>query len=53
MPLVATKSEGTIAGLIKDLGNDDYRVREKAGRDLAALGEKALPRMRSRPAGHR
>src|SRR5262249_3906617 len=36
-----------VAQMIKDLSDDDYRVREKAGRDLAALGEKALPDMRA------
>lgn len=32
--------------LIEDLGSDDWRTREKAGRDLAQLGDKALPHMR-------
>ena len=32
--------------LLDDLGSDDWRTREKAGRDLAALGEKALPHLR-------
>lgn len=32
--------------LIDDLGSDDWRTREKAGRDLAAKGEKALPHLR-------
>lgn len=31
---------------LKDLSSDDWRVREKAGRDLALRGEKALPYMR-------
>lgn len=48
MPLVSDKpADAVIAQLIKDLGSDDYRVREKAGRELAALGEKALPDMRA------
>jgi len=47
MPLVAVKSDAAIAQLIKDLGDEDYRTREKAGRDLVALGEKALPQMRA------
>ncbi len=46
-PLVAEKVDPKIAALITDLGSEDYRTREKAGRDLAALGEKALPAMRS------
>ena len=45
-PLVATKADPAVAQLIADLGSEDYRTREKAGRDLAALGEKALPAMR-------
>lgn len=32
--------------MIDDLGSEDWRTREKAGRDLAALGEKVLPHMR-------
>src|SRR5258707_3861602 len=32
--------------LIEDLGSDDWRTRERAGRDLAARGEKALPHLR-------
>jgi hypothetical protein len=32
--------------LIDDLGSDDWRTREKAGRDLAAKGEMALPHLR-------
>jgi hypothetical protein len=46
-PLVAEKIDPKIAALINDLGSEDYRTREKAGRDLTALGEKALPAMRS------
>ncbi|HUR54375.1 MAG TPA: hypothetical protein VMZ71_09600, partial [Gemmataceae bacterium] len=34
------------AKLIADLGSDDYRTRENAGKGLAQLGEKALPEMR-------
>lgn len=33
--------------LIDDLGGDDWRAREKAGKALEALGEKALPQMRA------
>ena len=47
-PLLAEKSDPEVAKLIKDIGDDDYRTREKAGRLLAALGEKALPQMRAR-----
>ena len=47
MPLVATKADPAIAQLIKDLGDDDYRTREKAGRKLVDLGERALPQMRA------
>ncbi|MBA4186941.1 MAG: hypothetical protein C0467_02880 [Planctomycetaceae bacterium] len=46
-PVVATKVDPKVAQLIADLGSDDYRAREKAGRDLATLGEKALPGMKS------
>src|SRR5262245_25970766 len=46
-PLVAEKSDPEIAKLVKDIGDDDYRTREKPGRLLAALGEKALPQMRA------
>lgn len=35
-----------VAGHVRNLGADDYRVREKAGRDLEALGDKALPHLR-------
>ena len=47
MPLVAGKADPQVAQLIADLGSEDYRTREKAGRDLAALGERALPAMRA------
>src|SRR6478672_11280833 len=47
MPLVADKSDAAIIQLIKELGDDDYRTREKAGHALVALGEKALPQMRA------
>lgn len=47
MPLVAeTPGDTATEQLIKDLGADDWRTREKAGRDLAARGEQALPFMR-------
>jgi hypothetical protein len=47
MPLVAEKTDPAVAQLIKDLGDDDYRTREKAGRELVALGEKVLPQLRA------
>src|SRR5207249_3175816 len=46
-PRVAeTPPDPAVKQLIEDLGSEDWRTREKAGRDLAALGEKALPHMR-------
>lgn len=35
-----------VAALVKTLDGPDYRAREKAGRDLEALGDKALPHLR-------
>jgi len=47
-PLVAEKpADAKTAQLIADLGADEYRIREKAGVALTALGEKALPAMRA------
>ncbi|MCI0704825.1 MAG: STN domain-containing protein [Planctomycetia bacterium] len=47
MPLVVTGPvDADIERMIKDLGSDDWRTREKAGRDLEAKGERALPAMR-------
>jgi len=46
-PLVAEKTDAGVEQLIKDLGSDDYRTREKAGRELVAKGEKVLPNMRA------
>ena len=43
----AEKTDSSVEQLISDLGNGDYRVREKAGRDLVALGEKVLPQLRT------
>ncbi|MFO0826034.1 MAG: hypothetical protein U0792_23425 [Gemmataceae bacterium] len=43
----AVKSDPQVTQLITDLGSDDYRTREKAGRDLAVLGERALPAMKA------
>ncbi|QJW97514.1 hypothetical protein [Frigoriglobus tundricola] len=39
--------DAAIKRLIEDLGSDDWRAREKAGRDLAARGEAALPLLRT------
>ncbi len=39
--------DAVIKRLIEDLGSDDWRKREKAGRDLAATGEAALPHLRT------
>jgi hypothetical protein len=47
-PVAADRpADAAVVKLIKDLGDEDYKVREKAGRDLAALGEKALPELRA------
>ncbi|MBY0456246.1 MAG: HEAT repeat domain-containing protein, partial [Gemmataceae bacterium] len=47
MPLVADgPGDAGTEKLIKDLGADDWRTRENAGRELAAQGEKALPFLR-------
>jgi hypothetical protein len=47
MPRVAEgPPDPALKQLLDDLGSDDWRTREKAGRDLSALGEKALPHMR-------
>ncbi|MBX9626995.1 MAG: hypothetical protein K2X82_24550, partial [Gemmataceae bacterium] len=35
-----------VLALVADLGSDDYRVREKAGRGLEARGERSLPDLR-------
>ncbi len=43
----ADPADKTTAQLIADLGSDDYRVREKAGRELGQLGERALPALRA------
>jgi hypothetical protein len=45
-PPAVKKADAKVSRLIGELGADDYRVRERAGRDLTALGEKALPEMR-------
>lgn len=46
-PPVAEKVDAAVEQLIKDLGSDDYRTREKAGRELTARGEKVLPSLRT------
>jgi hypothetical protein len=40
-------ADAALKKLIEDLGSDDWRTREKAGLELAAKGEKALPHMRA------
>jgi hypothetical protein len=39
--------ESAVKRAIEDLGSDDWRTREKAGKDLSAKGELALPHMRA------
>ncbi|AWM40454.1 hypothetical protein GobsT_10430 [Gemmata obscuriglobus] len=47
MPLVADgPGDADTEKLLKELGSDDWRTRERAGRELAARGERALPYMR-------
>lgn len=50
-PAVPKVAEGpadpVVKKLIEDLGSDDWRTREKAGVDLAAKGDLALPHMRA------
>jgi hypothetical protein len=46
-PLVAEKIDPSVDQLIKDLASEDYRTREKAGRELVAKGEKVLPSLRA------
>jgi hypothetical protein len=41
------KTASGVEQLIKDLGSEDYRTREKAGRELTARGEKILPNLRA------
>lgn len=43
----ATGTGASVEQLLKDLGADDYRTRERAGRELVARGEKVLPQMRA------
>src|SRR5690242_18631666 len=45
-PRVAEETDPAVKKLVDDLGSEDWRTREKAGRELAALGDKALPHMR-------
>jgi hypothetical protein len=52
MPMVAEgPGDATTERLIKDLGAEDWRVRENAGRELVQRGERALPYMRRALAG--
>jgi hypothetical protein len=46
-PQAADKTDDAVDRLIKDLGSDDYKTREKAGRELVAQGEKVLTRLRT------
>ncbi|AMV29919.1 hypothetical protein VT84_36330 [Gemmata sp. SH-PL17] len=47
MPMVADRpGDAAVEQMIKDLGAEDWRTREQAGRDLTAQGERALPYMR-------
>jgi hypothetical protein len=47
MPRVAEgPPDPALKKLIDDLGSEDWRTREKAGRELAKLGDKALPHLR-------
>lgn len=45
-PVVDAPIDPAIVQLVKDLGANDYRTREKAGQQIAAKGEKALPDLR-------
>ncbi len=45
-PLKPAPIDATVAKLVADLGSEEYQVREKAGKELAKLGEKALPDLR-------
>jgi hypothetical protein len=40
-------ADPAVKKLIDDLADDDWRAREKAGRELESLGEKALPQMKA------
>lgn len=42
----ALPPDPAVAALVRNLGAADYKAREKAGRDLEALGDKALPHLR-------
>lgn len=46
-PGAAPRADAAVKQLIEDLGSDDWRVREKAGADLAARGDRALDQMRA------
>lgn len=50
-PAVVVAADGpapnpAVAALVAQLGSPDYQAREKAGRDLATMGEKILPDLR-------
>lgn len=46
MKPVAPADPARVQALIAKLGDDDFKVREQAGRDLSALGEAAEPALR-------
>lgn len=45
-PVVEAPIDPAVVQLVKDLGANDYRTREKAAQQIAAKGEKALPDLR-------
>jgi hypothetical protein len=45
-PAAELPTDPAVLALIADLGADDYRAREKAGKALEARGEKVLPALR-------
>lgn len=47
VPAAGAPPDAALKQMIEDLGSDDWRAREKAGRDLAARGETALPHLRA------
>src|SRR5947209_1838339 len=47
----AAVTEERLAALVKQLGDDDFEVREQASAGLKALGSRALPALRRAAAG--
>jgi hypothetical protein len=43
---IVVPPDPAVTALVRNLGAGDYKVREKAGRDLEVLGDKALPHLR-------